>query len=84
MENDSEFEYSCWLKFNMADLERVTFLKCSICPQFCTKLESMRNFKLVFNDGSSYLHISVVKDHAATDMLNAIVISFIAKEQHSC
>ena len=83
MENDLELEYSCWLKFNMADLEHVTSLECSICPQFCAKLESIRNFKPAFNDGSSYIHIYVVKDHAATDM-HAYKIHLLKKQPSLC
>ena len=68
VENDRELNTSVWLKFEMADREHIALLKCSVCSQFATKLESMRNFKAAFIDGSSNIRISSVKDHAATDM----------------
>ena len=68
VEIDCELNTSVWLKFEMADREHVALLKCSVCSQFATKLESMRNFKAAFIDGSSNTRIPSVKDHAATDM----------------
>ena len=61
-------EHFCSVKFSMVDREHVALLNCSICSQFSTKLELMRNFKPAFIDGSSNIRISAVKDHAATDM----------------
>ena len=65
----------------MADREHVALLKCSVCSQFATKLESMRNFKAAFIDGSSNIRTSV-KDHAATDM-HARAMLLLKKKQSS-
>ena len=81
-ENDSQLSTSVWLKFSMADREHVAVLNCSICSQFCTKLESMRNFKPAFIDSSSNIRISAVKDHAAADM-HAYAMQLLKKQQSS-
>ena len=80
--NDSQLSTSVWLKFSMADREHVAMLNCSICSQFSTKLESIRNLKPAFIDGSSNIHNSAVKDHAATDM-HAYVMQLLKKQQSS-
>ena len=41
------------LKFEVADRDHVSLLKCSICSQFSEKLQSMRNFRSAFIDGYS-------------------------------
>ena len=83
VENDRELNTSSlWLKFEMADREHVSLLKRSICSEFATKLESMRNFKAAFIDGSANIRISSVKDHAATDM-HAHAILLLKKKQSS-
>ena len=55
-ENDRELNTSLWLKFEMADREHVSLLKCSVCSEF------MRNFKAAFIDGSANIRLSSVKD----------------------
>ncbi len=82
MENDWELNTSTWLKLEMVDREHVALLKCSVCSQFATKLESMRNFKAAFIDGSSNIRLSSVKDHAATDM-HAYAMLLLKKQQSS-
>ena len=81
-ENDSQLSTFVWLKFSMVDREHIAVLNCSICSQFCTKQESMRNFKPAFIDGSSNIRISAVKDHAATDM-HAYAVQLLKKQQSS-
>ena len=68
VEHDRELDTSLWLKFDMADREHVALLKCSLCSRFSDKLESMRNFRPAFIDGTANIRVSTVKDHAATDM----------------
>ena len=81
-ENDRKLNTSVWLKFHMADREHVASLKYSVCSEFSTKLESMRNFKAAFIDGSSNVRVSAVQDHAATDM-HAYVMLLLKKQQSS-
>ena len=66
----------------MADREHVALLKCSVCSEFSTKLESMRNFKPAFIDGSSNVRVSAVQDHATTDT-NAYAMLLLKKQQSS-
>ena len=45
-----------WLKFETAlppDYDRMAILKCAVCTQFKEKLESMRNFRPAFIEGTS-------------------------------
>ncbi len=81
-ENDREFDTSVWLKFDMADRQHVAVLKCSICSRFSDKLESMRNFRPAFIDGTTNIRLSTVKDHAATDM-HARAMLLFKKQQSS-
>ena len=50
------------------DPHHVASLQCSVCTQFPAQLELMRNLRLAFIDDTTNVHISTVKDHAATDM----------------
>ena len=81
-ELDREFDTSLWLKFDMADREHVALLKCSICSQFSDKLDSMRNFRPAFINGTANIRVSTVKDHAATDM-HARAMLLLKKQQSS-
>lgn len=81
-ENDRELNTSVWLKFDMADREHVSLLKCSVCSLFSKKLESMRNFRPAFIDGSHNIRVSSVKDHAATDMHSYAMLQ-LKKQQSS-
>ena len=67
-ENDEAFNTAAWLTFEVSGWSVVTSLKCSVCSKFQDKLRGMRNFKLVFIDGSRNLWISSVKDHVSSDM----------------
>jgi hypothetical protein len=60
VENDMDLDTLVWLKFEMADQEHVAVLKCSVCSRFVDKLESMRNFRPAFIDGTSNIRISTV------------------------
>ena len=66
----------------MADHEHVALLKCSVCFELSTKLESTRNFKPAFLDGSSSVRVSAVQDHAATDM-HAYAMLLLKKQRSS-
>ena len=60
-----------WLKFETApppDRDRVAVLKCAVCTQFKEKLESMRNFRPAFIEGTSNVCTSTFKEHATSDM----------------
>ena len=80
-ELDKEHSTSLWLKFEVADRDHVSLLKCSICSQFSEKLQSMRNFRSAFIDGSSNVRVSNVKEHAGTDMHSSAM--HLLKKQHS-
>ena len=80
-ENDRELNTSVWLKFEMADREHVSLLKCSVCSLFSEKLESMRNFRPAFITGTPNIRVSNVKDHAGTDMHSRAMLLF--KKQQS-
>ena len=80
-ELDKEHSTSLWLKFEVADRDNVSLLKCSICSQFSKKLQSMRNFISAFIDGSSNVRVSNVKEQAGTDMHSSAM--HLLKKQHS-
>ena len=65
---DKQFNTAVWLKFDTVDRTRVSTLRCSVCTRFQKQLESMRNFRSAFIDGTTNVRISTVKDHAGTDM----------------
>ena len=65
---DKQFNTAVWLKFNTVDRTHVSTLRCSVCTQFQKQLESMRNFRPAFIDGTTNVRLSTVKDHAGTDM----------------
>ena len=50
---DREFDTSVWLKYNAANRKHVAALRCSVCSQSRTQLESMRNFRPAFIDGTT-------------------------------
>ena len=54
------------LKFDVANRHHVTTLRCYVCAQFQTQLESMRNSKPVFIDGTINVSMYTVKDNAGT------------------
>ena len=80
-QHDKLLNTSVWLKFDTADRHHVAMLRCSICSQFKTQLESMRNFRPAFIDGTTNVRISTVKDHAGTDMHARAMILY--KKQRS-
>ena len=80
-ESDKELNTSVWLKYEKADREYVTTLKCSMCIDFKDKLVGMRNYNPAFVDGSTNLRASSFKDHAATDMHARAMLLF--KKQSS-
>ena len=53
---------------------RVNFVCC--CTQFKDKLESMRNYRPVFLDGTTNIRTSSFKEHADTDMHAHAMILF--------
>ena len=71
VENDKAMNTASWLQFETApppDRDRVAVLKCAVCTQFKEKLESMRNFKPAFIEGTSNVLTSTFKEHATSDM----------------
>uniref|UniRef100_A0A1X7SS85 C17orf113 probable zinc finger domain-containing protein n=1 Tax=Amphimedon queenslandica TaxID=400682 RepID=A0A1X7SS85_AMPQE len=77
---DKELNTSVWLKYDTVYRVHVSKLRCSVCSQFRPKLESMRNFRPAFVDGTSNMRLSTVKDHTATDM-HAQVMNLYKKQQ---
>ena len=57
-QHDKLLNTSVWLKFDTADRHHVATLRCPICSQFKTQLESMRNFRPAFIDGTTKVRIS--------------------------
>ena len=47
---------------------QAAMLKCAVCTQFKEKLESMRNFRPAFIEGTSNVRTSTFKEHATNDM----------------
>ena len=64
-EYDKELNTSVWLRYELADRDHVVALKCAVCTQFRTGLESMRS---AFIDGMTNVRTSTFKKHATTDM----------------
>ena len=56
--------------------------KCAVCSHFKVKLESMRNYRSAFIDGTSNVHTSTFKEHATTDM-HARAMALFKKQQSS-
>ena len=84
MEDSGKVDQGEWLPvehFCLVEVQHIALFKCSICSQFSTKLESMKNFKPAFTDGSSNILISAVKDHVATDM--HVYAMYLLKNQQS-
>ena len=68
MENNRTLNTSVWLKFDMADRDNVLALRCDVCLQFKEKLQSIRNFRPAFIEGTTNVRTTPFKEHAATDM----------------
>ena len=81
VENNRALNTSVWLKFDMADRDHVSSLKCLVCSQFKDKLVSMRNFCPAFIDGTTNVRTTTFKEHAATDMHARAMVLF--KKQHA-
>ena len=64
-ELDKEHSTCFWLKFEVADKRSLVTAE---MLQFSEKLQSLRNFRSAFIDGSSNIQVSSVKEHAGTDM----------------
>ena len=65
-ENDKSLTTSVWLKFDMADRDHVSTLKCSVCSRFKKKLESMRNYRAAFIDGTTNIRTSTFKEQSTS------------------
>ena len=81
-EYDKELNTSVWLKYKLADRDHVVALKCVVCTQFRMKLESMRNYRSTFIDGTINVRTSIFKEHATTDM-HTRAMSLFKKQQSS-
>ena len=68
-----------WLKFDMADREHVSLLRCAVC--FREKLAGMRNTRPAFIEGTTCVRTTAFKEHAATDMHARVMALF--KKQHA-
>ena len=81
-DNDKALSTSTWLKYDVdtAAHGRVAALKCSACCQFCDKLIGMRNYSAAYIEGSTNLHTSSFKDHAASEMHSRAML-LLKKEQ---
>ena len=66
-DNDKSLNTSTWLVFEM-DGDRASLLRCNICCKFKDRLESMRNFRLAYIEGSSNVKTSSFKEHADSEM----------------
>ena len=81
-EYDKTLNTSVWLKYELADRDHVVALKCAVCSQFKAKLESMRNYRSAFIEGTSNVRTSTFKEHATTDM-HTRVMALFKKQQSS-
>ena len=81
-EYDKTLNTSIWLKYELADRDHVVALKCSVCTQFREKLESMRNYRTAFIEGTTNVRTSTFKEHATTDM-HTRAMSLFKKQQSS-
>ena len=50
------------------DREYVSVLKCKVCKRFIDKIQSARDFKPAYINGSKNLRASAMKGHGKTDM----------------
>ena len=75
-EYDRELNTSVWLRYELADCDRVVALKCAVCTRFRTKLESMHNYNLAFIDGTSNVRTFTFKEHARTEIHNRAMCLF--------
>ena len=66
-DNDKSLNTLSWLDFEM-DGDEVSLLRCKICCKFKERLESMRNFRLAYIEGSSNVKTSSFKEHADSEM----------------
>ena len=80
VEYDRELNTTVWLKFDVADRDRVVALKCAVCTQFRAKLEGMRNYRSSLIYESTNVKTSTFKEHAVTDM-HARAMALYKKEQ---
>jgi len=62
-DNDQSLNTLSWLDFEM-DGDRVSLLRFKICCKYKERLESMRNFRLAYIEGSSSVKTSSLKEHA--------------------
>ena len=69
------------VRLALADRDHVVALKCAVCAQFRRRLESMRNYRSTFIDGTTNVRTSTFKEHARTDMHTRAMSLF--KKQHS-
>ena len=81
-EYNKELNTSVWLRYELGDRNHVMRLKYAVCAQFGTKLESMRNYRSAFIDGTSNVCTSTFKEHATTDM-HTRAMSLFKKQQSS-
>ena len=87
VENDKELNTSVWLKFEMAadNRDHVATLKCAVCSRFRERLQTMRNYRPAFIDGTSNVRTSTFKDHADTGMRKyAMVLFKMAQSSGPC
>ena len=82
-EYDRELNTSVWLRYELADRDRVVALKCAVCTRFRTKLESMRNYNPAFIDGTSNVRTSTFKEHARTEIHNRAMCLFKKAQSNS-
>lgn len=80
VEYDKELNTSTWLKYAVIDCIHVDALACSVCTDFKSKLEGMRNYDPAFTKGSRNLRTSSFKDHAASSM-HVRAMSLLKKQQ---
>lgn len=80
-DNEKTLNTTLWLKFEKSGREHVSKLSCSICKQFQEKLQSMRNYRPAFIEGTTNVKSSTFKEHAGTDMHKRAMMLF--KKQHS-
>lgn len=64
---DKQYNTTVWLKYDVVNGNHVSKFPCSVCLQFQKELECMWSIRPAFIDGSTNLHISIVKDRDGTD-----------------
>ena len=81
-EYDKTLNMSVWLKYKLADRDHVVALKCVVCSQFKAKLESTRNYRSAFIEGTNNIRTSTFKEHITTDM-HAHAMALFKKQRSS-